>query len=425
LPTKRIFFPSLTQLRAFCEVARFASISRASEELGRSQSAVTQAIQNLEHELGVTLFARTSAGSYLTEPGQILSRRANKCFSRMEASLRDIMEGAAADDARIAAIVRRITGVQIRALTAVHEHGSFTQAARYVDVAITSLQRSARSLEKQVGRALFATTPYGIRTNKTGAKLSGDLLLAVRELEWAGEEISSQKGALRGQLLVGSLLQAGNPFVTIGLDRFISTHADVKIKLTHGSYDELLTKLRSGSIDFLVGLLKNPPPANDVVEESLGSDPYVIVVRRTHPLARKKRITLSDLRSFEWIAPRPSAQRRGPFEAIFKKGVPPLHSVETHSLLTILVLLGSGDRIALMTMSEFALDRQLGNQLVALDYPVNETPAEIGVTTRSDWEPTRLQRTFFDFLRSQTDNLATSDGEPRGRERKSLRSALN
>jgi hypothetical protein len=72
------------------------------------------------------------------------------------------------------------------------------------------------------------------------------------------------------------------------------------------------------------------------------------------------------------------------------------------------VLLGSADRMALMTLSELALDRRLGNQLTALNYAVDETPAVIGITTRSDWKPTKLQRTFFNFLRSQTDHLSTS-----------------
>lgn len=396
--------PSLTQLRSFAEVARLASISRASDELRRSQSAVTQSIQRLEEDLGVTLFTRTSSGSYLTDAGQILFDRAEKCFSRITVAVSELLDKAA-DDARVAIIARRITRAQIVALTTVNEHGSFAQAARYVRTSVTSLQRSARSLETQLGRELFVNTAQGIKMNKAGAKLSAQLLLAVRELDWAAEEIKSQQGVLRGQILVGSLLLAGNPFIAVGLDRFISAHPEAQFKLLHGSYDELLAKLRAGSIDFLVGLLKNPPPVNDVTEEALASDPYTIVVRRAHPLAAKLRISLDDLRSYEWIAPRPTAQRRRTFENLFAKGALPPHNVETHSLLTIIVLLDGGDRISLLTRSELALDQRLGNQLAPLNYEVDERPAVIGVTTRKDWEPTQLQRMFLDFLRAQGDQL--------------------
>ncbi len=49
---------NLTQLRAFREVMRSSSISQAARRLGRTQPAVSQAIKQLEEELGLTLFIR-------------------------------------------------------------------------------------------------------------------------------------------------------------------------------------------------------------------------------------------------------------------------------------------------------------------------------------------------------------------------------
>ena len=86
-------------------------------------------------------------------------------------------------------------------------------------VSLASLHRAARTLEKQVSRKLFVKTAQGIATNADGAKLAIGLNLAIRELEWAYEEIQSETGALRGRLLVGSLLLAGSNYVSAGLDR--------------------------------------------------------------------------------------------------------------------------------------------------------------------------------------------------------------
>lgn len=394
----RIFLPSLTQLRAFHEVARLTSISGAADYLRRSQSAVTQSIQKLEGELGVTLFDRTSAGSYLTEMGQILDRRIERCFARMNAAVETLL-GEDADPARVDAIARRITRAQILALTAVHEHGSFALAARHAEVSLTSLNRSARTLEKQLGRELLTNSAQGVRTSELGARLSSQLLLAIRELEWAAEEIRSRQGLYRGRISVGTLLLAGNPFVAVRLEAFVASHPGVLVQLVHGSYEELLAKLRGGSIDFLVGLIKNPPPTEDVTEEGLTRDPYVICVRRGHPLLGRP-VTVADLRQAEWISPRPSSQRRGAYEDIFAGGPLPVSGVETHSLLTLLVLLGRSDRTALMTRSELALDRRLGGQLTELGFRVEAVPPEIGVTTRTNWEPPPLQRSFLAALRA-------------------------
>jgi LysR family transcriptional regulator of gallate degradation len=135
-----IFLPSLTQLRAFHEVARLASISGAADQLRRSQSAVTQSIQKLEQELGVTLFNRTSAGSYLTEMGQILNGRIEKCMARIQAAVEAVI-GPGAEQGRAESMARRITRAQILALTAVHEYGSFALAARHVQVSLGAVEK--------------------------------------------------------------------------------------------------------------------------------------------------------------------------------------------------------------------------------------------------------------------------------------------
>lgn len=393
-----VFFPSLTQLRAFAEAARLGSISRASEELRRSQSAVTQAVQNLEIELGVTLFTRTNTGSYLTDMGKILQRRAEGCFSRINNGVQEIVNGSQKKGSA-AAVSRRITKAQILALTSVHESTSFAQAARHAKVSLTSLHRSARSLEQQIGVKLFKNTAQGAATSEAGTKLSNHLLLAMRELEWAEEEIKSQKGVLRGRLLIGALMLAGTHFIAVGLDKFISEHPEVKISIINGTYDVLLSKLRGGSIDFLVGLMKNPPPTDDVVEEPLVHDPYVIAVSRDHPLARRDRVTVADLSAGEWIAP---PARRLAIEGIFKGYAMPRFNVETHSLPAIFILLADANRMSLLTRSELALDQRLGNNLAALKFSVPGPAAVMGVTVRKQWEPTRLQCTFLSFLRAQT-----------------------
>jgi len=401
LNDRQLFFPSLTQLRAFSEAAKLSSISRASEELRRSQSSVTQAIQNLEAELNVSLLDRTSTGSYLTDMGRILQKRAEACFARMDAGIREVLAWDSNSSSRVATVASRITKSQVVALIAVNEHGSFAQAARHVNVSLTSLHRSARGLEEQVGCKLFKNTAQGVTTSEIGEALSDHFLLGVRELEWAEEEIQAQKGILRGRLLLGSLMMAGSHFISLQLVDFVPNYPEVNIRLSSGTYDVLLSKLRSGALDFISGILKNPPPIDDVVEEVLGYDPYLVVVSQNHHLSGKENITLADLRASEWVLPQPTARRRTSFNKLFKNGPLPRYNVETHSLPTIFAMLSSGNRIAILTRSELAFEQSLSNRLVALNYVLDEPPAALGVTYRKNWEPTRLQRTFLEFLRQQ------------------------
>ncbi len=49
---------NIMQLRFFCQVALRGSVSRAADDLFRTQSAITRAIRDLEAALNVTLFER-------------------------------------------------------------------------------------------------------------------------------------------------------------------------------------------------------------------------------------------------------------------------------------------------------------------------------------------------------------------------------
>ena len=51
----------LESLRLFCDVVRLRSFSRAADESFVSQSAASQAIQQIEQHLGVTLIDRLPA----------------------------------------------------------------------------------------------------------------------------------------------------------------------------------------------------------------------------------------------------------------------------------------------------------------------------------------------------------------------------
>ncbi len=80
------------KLRIFYAVAQTQNITRAGEELGLSQSAVSRHITMLEERLKQPLFHRRARGIILTEQGEILFRTATEMFQKLaatEQSLRD------------------------------------------------------------------------------------------------------------------------------------------------------------------------------------------------------------------------------------------------------------------------------------------------------------------------------------------------
>ncbi|WP_147653794.1 LysR family transcriptional regulator [Vulcaniibacterium gelatinicum] len=96
----------LKPLRAFCQVARLGSVSRAAEALYLSQPAVTLQLQALEREYGVRLLERSGRRLALTREGEALyalARPLVEGLDGLEAAFRERLRGLDAGELHVAA----------------------------------------------------------------------------------------------------------------------------------------------------------------------------------------------------------------------------------------------------------------------------------------------------------------------------------
>ena len=70
----------LRSIEAFLAVSETRSFTAAAKRLNKTQSAVSQAIRQLEDDLGVVLIDRASRMLSLTPPGELLRNRASQLF---------------------------------------------------------------------------------------------------------------------------------------------------------------------------------------------------------------------------------------------------------------------------------------------------------------------------------------------------------
>lgn len=76
---------TLRQLEVFLGVARFESVSRAAETLGMSQSAVSGALADLEHQFDILLFDRVGKRLKLSELGRAIRSQAEALEGQAQA----------------------------------------------------------------------------------------------------------------------------------------------------------------------------------------------------------------------------------------------------------------------------------------------------------------------------------------------------
>ena len=299
--------PSLRQLRVFEAVARHKSIGRAATSVSLSQPAVTQAIASLESRFGVALFERVRSGSYPTDFGEILLARTERLFEFLSEGLRRLLGNHQfSEPADIDTLTGKVAATHIRCLIAVSENVSFDQAARSIGVSQPSLHRAARELERMLRRAIYYRGARGITTNEQGAELARHFKLAMRELEYASDEIAARQGIITSRIAIGTLATSGSFGLARAIDEFLAQARGAGVHIVEEPYEQLLHHLRAGDIDVLFSVLRRPDWATDVTETMLFEEPYVIVMRPKHPLSAFADIGRDQFADYDWIVPGPS-----------------------------------------------------------------------------------------------------------------------
>ena len=386
---------SLRHLRLFESVARLSSVRQASEECHLSQPAVTQAIAKLEGQIGGTLLERRASGSYLNDRGKIFYRRVARLFEQMEEALEEL--GAQGRGTPLSILASNITRSQIRSLSAIIENGSFVQAARALDVSQASMHRAARDLERNLRRPLYYRTAFGIMATPPAIEFARKVKLALREIDWALEELEAAKGNFGSKIIIGAMPLAGSVMLASVLHEFLTAYPDASVQTLNMNADELLKNLRMGAVDLVIGLLRDPAPP-DLINEPLIKTPYIVAARHGHPLTRKAQVSLDEIAGQEWVVGTPGASRRTAFDDLFAQSRRPHAPLETSSLATIRTLLAQGDRLTLLTSYELSCERDC---FAAVPFgPITPVPS-LGVTTRTNWLPTPLQESFLELFRKR------------------------
>jgi len=396
--------PNLRHLRVFLAVSELKSITKASDFIFLSQPAITQAIAKLEASLGTSLFERNSNGMYLTLSGEAWKKRVHRAVDYLQNATTDIVKENHQLNATSKNLISMISTTQLKALVAVCEAQNFSIASRNLSISQSSVHRAARDLERLLGITLFEKNSLGIMATKAARTLSKATKLAFSELRQGMYEINALQFRDISTIAVGSMPLARTTILPKSILRFNDAHPDVNIKVIEGPYNDLLHHLRQGDIDIILGALRCPSPADDVIQEPLWSPPLSIIGRSNHPLTGKEQISASELSQYAWIVPAEHTPTRTAFEAIFNDANVPMPSrlVESSSHILIRELLLESDRLTLLSADQ--IEREINiNLLEIIPFPLEHTRREVGLCVRKNWLPTLTQSHFLSMLRKTAD----------------------
>ncbi|MFB7719555.1 LysR family transcriptional regulator [Nocardia sp. NPDC056100] len=182
---------------------------------------------------------------------------------------------------------------------AVAEAGSVTAAAELLHVAQPSMSQQIRSLERELGVALFARTPSGLVPTTVGRAFLREAQVAVNASRRARATARAGADELVGELVVAAQMGFGTRQLPEVLSMLRRRFPRVEITVfEEPSSAELERLCRGGVLDLALMAACERGPAG---AHHLGYEEFVVVLGAEHRLLAKDRVELRELDGESWV----------------------------------------------------------------------------------------------------------------------------
>jgi DNA-binding transcriptional LysR family regulator len=227
---------------------------------------------------------------------------------------------------------------QLRAAVAVAEYRSFIAAAADLGISQPALTLSIKRLEGALGVELFSRNTRQVTLTAAGREFIAMAERVIKDLQLGIQSVQELTDRRRGQIVVTSL-------ISVHMGKVIAEYSQrfpgIDIEFREGFADDVREDLRGGIADFGIGYLDELPTS--YAREPLLTETLSVLLRRDHPLARRREIEFRALRDVALVSsPTRSRARRQIDAAATAAGFTLSHVVTAALPLTLLTLVRSG-----------------------------------------------------------------------------------
>lgn len=184
-----------------------------------------------------------------------------------------------------------ITLAQVRALVAVVEAGSFSDAALTLNMTQSALSHALAALEDTLRITLLERRRDGVRPTEAGQRVLLHARDVLTSLEGMHQEAAACQGMTMGKLRIGSFTSTSARLLPGLLSAYRRRYPGVEIVLFDGTDDEILGWFDTRVID--VGFVAQPAAGLTVVP--LTNDPFFVLLPPGHALGLQPSVSLSQL----------------------------------------------------------------------------------------------------------------------------------
>ena len=282
---------------------------------------------------------------------------------------------------------------ELQVLQAVAAERSFSRAATRLHRTQPAVSQAIRRLEDELGERLFDRSSKGGRLTEAGTILLDYAERLTRLKDAAESAVRELQELRRGRVVIGVNEAAVHVLLPIVV-RFREAHPHAQVEMRRVHSRQIPGEVLSRSLDF--GLVTFPPGERGLLSVPLGVDELVMLTHLTHPLARRRQITMEEFGRQTIIAHNDPSPRRERVLRLFEQKHAPINiQMSLPSLDGIKRAVEMNLGVALLPR-RCALSEIARKQLAAVRVPQLRVPRSLRLLYRQTGESSHAANAFLE-----------------------------
>lgn len=257
---------------------------------------------------------------------------------------------------------------QLRYFAKAAETLNFSDAAKALNIAQSSLSQQIKQLEDELNVQLFLRNSHSIRLTEAGEEMLPFALRTIHDAETCADRIHDLQKLLTGTLNIG-ITYSFSPILTETVISFMKMYPHIKLNIIYKPMSELMELLAKRDLDFVLAF-KPTKPVADVESHILFQNSLSAIVSSTHPLASKDKVTLAELGQYELALPSKGLQARNAFDSLVTTYNDFQIRIELNEVNILLKLIRQTHLVTVL--AEDSIYNECDVKAVPLDVPDNE-----------------------------------------------------
>ena len=257
---------------------------------------------------------------------------------------------------------------QLKSFIKAAEMLSFSDAAKALNIAQSSLSQQIKQLEDELDVKLFLRNSHSIALTEAGKVMLPFALRTIHDAQTCTDRIRDLQKLLTGSLCIG-VTCSFSPILTETVISFMKLYPHIKLNIIYEPMNKLMELLAKRQLDFVLAF-KPTQPIADVESHTLFQNRLSAVVSATHPLASKEKVTLSELEKYDLALPSKGLQARNAFDSIVNGSDNFNIRIELNEVNILLKLIRQTRLVTVLAEDSIYNERDV--KAIPIDIPENE-----------------------------------------------------